>query len=235
MTVVVVVAAVAAVMVTGRPRSRHRALAVLPRTPDAPESAVTQTRPPARMIAAGVALVGAIALVPGLLGIVAGAVFAGLIAIAPVRRATPRVLPDEVAIVIDLVAGCLDSGASLPDALDAAGMTSTGLLHDRCVAAARSLRAGATGVEVWQSWLDDPSLAGFARTAVRTSHTGAAAAADFRRTATRVRARHRARAQQRVRQASVWLVVPLGLCFLPAFVLVAVVPIVIGLFPALHV
>jgi tight adherence protein B len=37
-----------------------------------------------------------------------------------------------------------------------------------------------------------------------------------------------------VRRASVWLVVPLGLCFLPAFVLLAVVPLVIGLVPALR-
>jgi pilus assembly protein TadC len=52
--------------------------------------------------------------------------------------------------------------------------------------------------------------------------------------ASRLRSRRRAAAEHRVRQAAVWLVVPLGLCFLPAFVLVAVVPIVIGLFPSLH-
>jgi hypothetical protein len=49
-----------------------------------------------------------------------------------------------------------------------------------------------------------------------------------------LRAQRRAAAQHRVRQASVWLVVPLGLCFLPAFILVAVVPLVVGLLPSLR-
>jgi Flp pilus assembly protein TadB len=234
MTFVVVVAAVAAVVLSGRARPRVRAPAALPGSRHEGKQAAPDSRSPARMLAAGAALVAAIALIGGMAGITAGVTLAGIIATLPARRASPTVPPDEVAIVIDLVAGCLDSGASLPDALAAAGMTSTGLLRERCVGMAKSLRTGAIGIEAWQSWLDDPSLAGFARTAARTTHTGAAAAADFRRTATRVRARHRARAQQRVRQASVWLVLPLGLCFLPAFVLVAVVPIVLGLFPALH-
>lgn len=234
MTFVVAVAAVAAVILSGRARPRRRALSTLRRR-DANEQATASSRSFLRILGAATALVGAIALVEGVVGVGIGIALAGLIALAPARRAPPVVPPDEVAIVIDLVAGCLESGATLPDALDAASMTSTGALRDRCVATARSLRAGATGTEAWHGWLADPSLAGFARTAARTSQTGAAAAEDFRRTASRLRARHRARAQQRVRQASVWLVVPLGLCFLPAFVLVAVVPIVLGLFPALRV
>jgi pilus assembly protein TadC len=40
--------------------------------------------------------------------------------------------------------------------------------------------------------------------------------------------------QERVARASVWVVLPLGLCFLPAFVLVGVVPIVMGLLHTLH-
>jgi len=37
-----------------------------------------------------------------------------------------------------------------------------------------------------------------------------------------------------VQQVGVWIVVPLGLCFLPAFLAVAVVPLVLGLAPSLH-
>lgn len=234
MTAVVALASVLAVLVSGRTPPRRRALTALARPRHTSQPSSSGSRSVARMVGAGTALIAAIALIDGVKGVGVGVVLAGIIAVAPARRTSPVIPPDDVAIVVDLVAGCLDAGAGLPEALDAAAMTATGLLRERCTAMAKSLRAGAIGREAWESWLGDPSLAGFARTAVRTSQTGAAAAADFRRTASRLRARHRSRAQQRVRQASVWLVVPLGLCFLPAFVLVAVVPIVLGLFPSLR-
>jgi pilus assembly protein TadC len=233
-TAVVVLATIAVVMLCGRGRAAHRSVATSSRPGAQVVPASSSPRSPLRIAVAAVALLAGTAVIGGVAGIIVGVVLAVAVAVVP-ARGRPRVVPpDDVAIVIDLVAGCLDAGATLPDALDAAGLTSDGLLRHRCVTMALALRRGATGAEAWQSWLDDPSLAGFARTAARTSHTGAAAAADFRRTAARLRAQRRARAQQRVRQASVWLVVPLGLCFLPAFVLVAVVPIVVGLFPTLQ-
>ena len=64
----------------------------------------------------------------------------------------------------------------------------------------------------------------------RTTQSGAAVAEDLGRVAARLRARRHSRLQQRVQQASVLAVIPLGIFFLPAFVVVAVVPIVIGLF-----
>jgi hypothetical protein len=123
----------------------------------------------------------------------------------------------------------------LPDAVAAAAEgVEDQVLQQRCRTVAAALGAGAPAEAAWASWLSDPRLAPIARTAIRTSHSGAATADELRRTATRLRAQRRAGLQQRVRQASVWVVVPLGLCFLPAFVLVAVVPLVIGLLPALR-
>jgi pilus assembly protein TadC len=69
---------------------------------------------------------------------------------------------------------------------------------------------------------------------VRTTQSGASVADELRRVAARIRSRRHARLQQRVQQASIWVVVPLGLFFLPAFVLLSVVPIVLGLFSGLH-
>ena len=79
----------------------------------------------------------------------------------------------------------------------------------------------------------DPTLAAVAQTAARGGLTGASSAADLRRCAMRIRAGRRITVRRRVQQVSVWLTVPLGLCFLPAFVCVAVAPTVIGLFPHL--
>lgn len=229
-----VVAAVLAVLLAGRTRPRRRVVDAVRGVGERGNQAPQTSRSPMRIAAAALVLLVATAAIRSGPGLAVGVVAAGLIAVAPPRRRREVVPPDEVALVIDLVAGCLDAGATLPQAIDAAGIASRGLLRERCVTVASAMRAGATGAEAWQDWFADPSLAGFARTAARTSLSGAAAAADLRRAATRLRAQRRARAQQRVHQASVWLVVPLGLCFLPAFVLVAVVPIVLGLFPALH-
>ncbi|MCU1692975.1 MAG: hypothetical protein JWM64_2066, partial [Frankiales bacterium] len=49
------------------------------------------------------------------------------------------------------------------------------------------------------------------------------------RLAAEARASATARAEQRARRAGVLAVAPLGLCFLPAFVLLGVVPVVVGL------
>jgi len=42
------------------------------------------------------------------------------------------------------------------------------------------------------------------------------------------RADGQVRRRRRLERAGVWLVLPLGLCFLPAFALVAVVPVVLS-------
>jgi Flp pilus assembly protein TadB len=236
---VAVAAAMVAAALVGRPR-RHvggRLAAVLPRDAVEPVGAagpVGGRLSLPRLASAVVVLIAG----PVTLGVsvglpvgVAGAVLVGFL-----RRgsAAARVDPDDVAVVVDLVAGCLAAGTGLAAALDAASVAAGDVMRDSCRAVAAALRAGVPPDEAWRSWLSDPWLAPVARTAVRTSASGAAAAADLRRTSARLRARRRAAAQHKVRQASVWLVVPLGLCFLPAFVLVAVVPLVVGLVPSLR-
>jgi Flp pilus assembly protein TadB len=191
-------------------------------------------RSPLRFALAGAVMIVGLLVVGGPIGIVAGLAGAGVVAVVRPGSATARVNPDDVPVVADLVAGCLAAGASLPEALDAAAVAAGDVMRTACRGVATALRSGVPADDAWRDWLSDPWLAPVARTAVRTTQSGAAAAEDLRRTSTRLRARRRSAAQHRVRQASVWLVVPLGLCFLPAFVLVAVVPLVIGLLPSLR-
>jgi hypothetical protein len=66
------------------------------------------------------------------------------------------------------------------------------------------------------------------------SAAGPAAAPEISRAAERLRMRGNAEAQRRIARAGVWVVLPLGLCFLPAFVLVGVVPVAVGLLQHLH-
>ncbi len=180
------------------------------------------------------ALLAGIVAVGGMIGVVLGAAGAVVAIVVRPGSAAAPINPDDVPLVADLIAGCLAAGAPLPNALMAASTVADAAMRGCCAAVADALRSGALAEEAWQPWLAIPALAPVARTLVRTTVTGAAAAADLERTAARLRAQRRAGAEHRVRRASVWLVVPLGLGFLPAFVLVAVVPLVVGLVPALH-
>jgi pilus assembly protein TadC len=184
-------------------------------------------------VAAWVTLGGVVGL---LLGVAAAAV---VVAASRAERPGPRAQPDDVVVVVELLAGCLSAGLAMSDALQAASVaagsaTGNSVVSQACLAAAAALRRGAPPVEAWASWQSDPSLAPIARATTRTGQSGAGVADELRRVAARLRAERRSRLQHRVGQASVWVVVPLGAFFLPAFILVAVVPMVIGLFSRVH-
>jgi Flp pilus assembly protein TadB len=235
-----VLAAMAAAGSAVPPRGgAHRRLtAALPAASVVPGSAAApatgrQGRSVLRLSSAAVVLLAGI-VVGGAVGIGLGAAGAAVVALVRPRPPAGQVKPDDVPFVVDLVAGCLASGAGFAEALEAAAVATDDGLREECRTVAAALRSGVPPDEAWRAWLSDPWLAPVARTAVRTTQSGAAAAEDLRRTSARLRARRRAAAQHNVRRASVWLVVPLGMCFLPAFVMVAVVPLVVGLVPSLR-
>lgn len=171
----------------------------------------------------------------GLIGLVVGMGAAvGIVVTARRGESPPTAAPDSVPVVVELLAGCLDAGLTMPDSLDAASVAGDQVTSDACRATAAALRRGAPASEAWQIWMVDPWLQPVAQSTVRTTQSGASVADELRRVAARIRSRRHARLQQRVQQASIWVVVPLGLFFLPAFVLLSVVPIVVGLFSGLH-
>jgi Flp pilus assembly protein TadB len=220
----------------GTPAQRLVRLRAGPDTSGRPREVRRRERlrsPLLRRVVAAAALVAGIVVLGPALGAVVGVALAAVALLMSPGPPTVDIDGAAVALVADLVAGCLSAGTLLPDAVGAAAEGTDGALGELCRAVATALRAGAPPEQAWAAWLADPRLAPIARTAVRTAHSGAATAEELRRTAARLRAQRKAVLQQRVRQASVWVVVPLGLCFLPAFVLVAVVPLVIGLLPSL--
>jgi len=211
-------------------RRRHR-LAAAHRIAAVPtRSAVANRRALLALASAAAAIIG----LGGLLGIVVGAVSAVGLVVTGRAQPAPTAVAEDVAIVLDLIAGCLSSGLSMPDAVEAAADAGDPVTREACLTTARQLRRGADPYDAWAGWVADPSLAPAARVTMRTTATGAAVADDLSRTAARIRSQRRAARQERVQRAGVWVVVPLGLCFLPAFVLVAVVPLVLGLFAAMR-
>lgn len=242
--VAVLAAAAAAALVAGPRRTPGQRLSSLPgdRGTD-PASTCQGARPnrprmrpdtlQVRRAVAAAALLAAVAVLGPALGTVVGGALAAVVLLTSPSPAAVAFDGADVALVADLVASCLAAGTLFPDAVAAAGEATSGALGELCRAVATALRAGAPAETTWEGWLADPRLAPIARTAIRTAHSGAATADELRRTAARLRVQRRSALQRRVRQASVWIVVPLGLCFLPAFVLVAVVPLVAGLLPSL--
>lgn len=230
MTVVVVLVVLAAVLCWPRRRSPNERIAVVTSSragDDRPASPLRRS-----VVITAVLAVMAVIAVGGSWLWVAVLVVAGL-AGARMRR-KPTVAPQDAALAADLMAACMAAGAGVADALVAASVAVGGHLRELADPVIEELRRGSPPERAWMTWLNDEQLAPVARSCVRSSGSGAAVAAELARVAARVRSRHRALVQERVARASVWVVLPLGLCFLPAFVLVGVTPLVFGLLQTLH-
>jgi len=127
-----------------------------------------------------------------------------------------------------LLAACLRAGRPVEPSVAAVGAALGGPLGDEFVHVAASLALGASPGEAWRRLLDQPATARFARTLVRTWESGAPLAETLESLAVACRATARAAAQQRAKAVGVQTAAPLGLCFLPAFVAVGLVPVIVG-------
>lgn len=133
----------------------------------------------------------------------------------------------EVAGVIDLLALTLRGGVGLVEALEAVAGRVGGLLglHLQTVAAARRW-----GVEEATAWASVPSAWQPAARALRMAATAGVPTADvLARAAEEVRRAEQQRLEVATATLGIRIVLPLGLVFLPAFVLTTVVPIVLAL------
>jgi Flp pilus assembly protein TadB len=145
------------------------------------------------------------------------------------RLAEAAVARRQLPLVLELVGAGLRAGATTDTALtvaaDAAGPPVEQVLRE----VVAGLRLGASATEAWRPALHSEVFRGLARLAIRTELSGAAMAGACTELARRERSRRHTEAQAAVKRAGVWAVLPLALCFLPAFVLVGVVPLVVGL------
>jgi pilus assembly protein TadC len=137
--------------------------------------------------------------------------------------------PPDVPLFADLLAACLLAGATVPDALTVAADACGPRLAGAAAPVVARLRAGDEPDEAFADWRSTPDLDAVGRICVRSLRTGASAAPQLVRAAARLRSTRTAELQQRVARMSVWVVLPLGTCFLPAFVLLGVVPLAWGL------
>lgn len=184
------------------------------------------------VLAAALGGAGAL-LVGGAVGAVAGGVTAVGIERALRARAPDGETADRVLIVRDLPAACdllgvcLSAGLPVEGALEAVGAAVGGPLGEHLRSVAALSRLGADARRAWAEV--PPELAGLGRVLVRAGESGATVAGSLRTLAAESRATARAATQAAVQRAGVWVLAPLGACFLPAFVCLGVAPLVLGI------
>ena len=135
----------------------------------------------------------------------------------------------DLPLFADLLAAALGAGCGVGVALAAVCGAVPGELSARVRVVCAALALGASPRTAWAPLAADPALRPLAAAMVRCATSGSPAADALVHLAADLRSRRRIAAVQAARSAGVRAVAPLGLCFLPAFVLVGVVPTAVGL------
>lgn len=145
------------------------------------------------------------------------------------EQARASAVAADLPLALDLLAGCLEAGSPLGPAVDVVGTALGGPLGSELTGVAAALRLGSPPEQAWAGLRADPVVRPVARAVVRVSDSGAALAPLVKRLAEEQRDRTGLAAEAAARRAGVLVVAPLGLCFLPAFLLLGVAPVVLGL------
>ena len=172
--------------------------------------------------------------VGGWIGVLAGVLFAGALDPALRRIESPAARRQklreaaDLPLAADLLAAALRAGAPVDRAVSAVADALGGPLGERLARVGRTLRLGGEPAEAWSH---ATGLAGgerLAAAAIRSAASGAALAGALARLADDLRADRAVAVEAAARRAGVLIVLPLGLCFLPAFILAGLVPVIVA-------
>lgn len=150
------------------------------------------------------------------------------------RRAARQIRPEPVdpqvlAAGWDLLAAGMRAGLPPVVLVRAVAAEFTGTASAALREVAGLLELGADPAAAWEPALRHPGTAELGRAARRTARTGSALADVATELAAEARTALADRAQARAQRAAVWVAAPLGLCFLPAFLCLGVLPVVVGM------
>ena len=144
------------------------------------------------------------------------------------RPAAPRAVPVvEVANAIDLLALALRGGVGLLEAVEAVGARLEDPLGAHLLTVAAAQRWGVDSADAWASV--PPAWQPAARALRMAATAGIAPAEVLEQASQEIRRAEEQRLEVATARLGVRVVLPLGLLFLPAFVLTTVVPIVMAL------
>lgn len=130
----------------------------------------------------------------------------------------------------ELIALCLDSGLALNDSIGAAGEVVGAPVKRFADESTALLKMGADARQAFGGWHQVAALSPIATTVESIADTGATGANALRLTATRLRRARASQVKRQVRSVGVRATLPIGICFLPSFILGAVFPIAAQVF-----
>ncbi|MET7697652.1 type II secretion system F family protein [Streptomyces sp. NPDC005485] len=148
---------------------------------------------------------------------------------APVEEYDAAQAARQLPLAADLVAACIAAGAGPVVAAQAVGEALGGPVGERLARGAAEVRLGGEPAEAWRRLASIPGAGPLARLLERAGESGVPAAGPVARQAAEARAAWGRTATERARRAAVLVTAPVGLCFLPAFLAIGVLPVVIGL------
>lgn len=136
-----------------------------------------------------------------------------------------------VAASLDVLAACLRSGMAVSTAAAAVAESAPAALAALLRRAADLLALGAEPSRAWTNPIgaEDHHVQAFLRMARRSAASGSALAHGVEDLAVQLRGDAADAASARAERAAVLMAGPLGLCYLPAFLCLGIVPVVAGL------
>ena len=135
--------------------------------------------------------------------------------------------PVEIGVLLELLAAAVRAGTSVPRALEAVGQAVGGPDGVALHRAGASVVLGAGWAEAWSG---APARLEVVRAALAPAWEQGAAPGESPRVAgEQLRRDQQAAARQAAARLAVHLVLPLGVCFLPAFVLIGLLPVLLSL------
>lgn len=204
--------------------------------PSRERAPLSRLRPVLSLVAAG----GGWAMVGGPLGLAAGAGCGLTVWVVLGRTEDPSVvrrreeLAADLPTGVDLLGSCLDAGAAPESAMVSVSQALGGPVGEEFLAIHHRLEVGVDPVQVWRTVADHPQLGPLGRAVGRAHETGAPVGRAVHRLADELRDRARAEVETRARSIEVKAAAPMGLCLLPAFVFLGVVPMIAGVFSTMQ-
>lgn len=139
----------------------------------------------------------------------------------------------DVAMILDLIGAMLDAGAGIGRALDLIATLASPELARTLRPVVSALAIGADWDTAWRSsGTRSPQLHALRDALSFAALTGAPSSALLYARAARLRRERFRTAEKRAAALGVKLVIPLGLCSLPAFVCLGIVPVLLAMLPA---
>lgn len=231
----VLAGAAVALLVVGRPRLR-----VEPVRAEAVGSHDRGVLARLRPVLVGLSFVAGWTFVGGAFGVPAGVAAAAVTwrvlgnTESPSARRRRAELERDLPAAVHLLGACLEAGSPVTGALQSVAAALPGAVADELSIVRGRLALGADPVVVWRELAGVDEVRPLGRAMVRAHESGASVRDAVRHLAVDLAAQSRARTDVLARTVEVRAAAPLGLCFLPAFILLGVVPMVVGVFSSMR-